>query len=310
MLRMKGVIAVAALAVLLQEVHCQPAQNVQLTNGPVGIAPHQQLSLEKPTFPVAIAQPAQPQLPSVAPTVTAPQPSVSAVPPATSPLTGQLPQGVAFPVTPPVAPTVLSTSFVLPPWIQRIANVAAGMTAFLSSIGIQDLPMVEDCGKAPQMREVMLCVQNIMDGARHIFNTGREIATLNVRVLSGGRRADSALARLKTLVSRPYSKKLMKALGSPMSALFLMQREATPDRQRWLAGSILTLVSDLPIATDIADSATGGFGHVNVVLPRPSRVHRIDRAMKELQQGMDPSAISNGGLGEGSVGDGGLFHDD
>nr|CEL66748.1 TPA: hypothetical protein BN1204_025540 [Neospora caninum Liverpool] len=302
----KDIITVAVFAALLHQVQCDTPQNVQLINGPVGIAPHQQLSLEKPAFPVALTQPAQPHLPSPAPMAPMPQ---AAVPPVNPPSTGQLPQGGTFPATPPISPTVLATSFVLPPWIQQTAKAAAGMTAFLSSIGIPNLPMVEDCGKAPQLREVMLCVQNIMDDTRQIFDAGKEIATLNVRVLSGGRRADRALARLKTLVSRPFSKKLMKALGTPMSALFLMQREATPDRQRWLAGSILTLVSDLPVATDIADPASGGFGHVNVVLPRPSRVHRIDRAMKELQQGMDPGAITNGGLGEGSIGDGGLFHE-
>ncbi|CBZ52766.1 conserved hypothetical protein [Neospora caninum Liverpool] len=288
----KDIITVAVFAALLHQVQCDTPQNVQLINGPVGIAPHQQLSLEKPAFPVALTQPAQPHLPSPAPMAPMPQ---AAVPP----------------VNPPVRMNTQPDNClkVLPPWIQQTAKAAAGMTAFLSSIGIPNLPMVEDCGKAPQLREVMLCVQNIMDDTRQIFDAGKEIATLNVRVLSGGRRADRALARLKTLVSRPFSKKLMKALGTPMSALFLMQREATPDRQRWLAGSILTLVSDLPVATDIADPASGGFGHVNVVLPRPSRVHRIDRAMKELQQGMDPGAITNGGLGEGSIGDGGLFHE-
>ncbi|PHJ23436.1 hypothetical protein CSUI_002710 [Cystoisospora suis] len=202
--------------------------------------------------------------------------------------------------------------------------------------------------KAPVRREVMLCVQNSMSGVsrlvcktklfhraaamedvQHIFDnvmTGMEISKLNTRLLSGGRRADKALARLKTLVARPYAKKMMKALGTAnnfvanpdgsavsvtafvitRSALssagavlsFLMKRSSTPDRygrgratskrltrQATQAAMVGRFYSH-SLATDIADTASGGFGHVNVVLPRPSRVRRADRAMKELQQGM------------------------
>lgn len=60
-----------------------------------------------------------------------------------------------------------------------------------------------------------------------------------------------------------------------------MQKELTPDRsvsprgdaifcviihfqrQRWQAGSIVTTVTDLPVASEINDTRTGGFGHVN-----------------------------------------------
>ncbi|PFH37854.1 hypothetical protein BESB_001960 [Besnoitia besnoiti] len=283
MLRKESSITAAGFLALFLRMQCAAAQGMQLDNGPIGIAPQQRLVLAKPTFPVVVSQPVQPHLPQPSPVAPLAQP---AAPPAAPVSAGQLPQSAAFPETIPMAPVQLGSTFVLPPWIQQIANHAAGMIAFLSSIGIPNLPSVEACGKAPHSREVMLCIQNVMEDARHIFENGKEISTLNVRVLSGGRRADTALARLKTIVSRPFAKKMMKALGTPMAALFLMKRESTPDRQRWLAGSILTLVSDLPVATDIADSASGGFGHVNVVLPRPSRVHRIDRAMKELQQGM------------------------
>lgn len=34
-------------------------------------------------------------------------------------------------------------------------------------------------------------------------------------------------------------------------------------RQRWQAGSIVTTVTDLPVASDVTDTKSGGFGHVN-----------------------------------------------
>ncbi|KAF8822546.1 hypothetical protein IE077_003505, partial [Cardiosporidium cionae] len=75
---------------------------------------------------------------------------------------------------------------------------------------------------------------------------------------------------------------------------FLMQRESTPDRQRWETGSILTLITDLPVASEISDSKTGSFGHINVVLPRPSRVRQPDKEIASLNSGMDPMELPFG----------------
>ncbi|CDJ66465.1 hypothetical protein, conserved [Eimeria necatrix] len=77
----------------------------------------------------------------------------------------------------------------------------------------------------------------------------------------------------------------------------LNTRVMSGGRQRWQAGSIVTTVTDLPVASDVTDTKSGGFGHVNVVLPRPSRVHRSDRIIEQLNKGMDPAETLYGGLG-------------
>lgn len=199
--------------------------------------------------------------------------------------------------TNPTPDANLSFQFNLPPWIQQIARTVGGISAFLSSIGLPGVPEVRVCGGAPIAKEVMLCIMNAMEDVKPIFLTAKEISVLNTRVASGGRTADMSLARLKSLASKPYARLLMKVLGTTSVALFLMQRESTPDRQRWQAGSIVTLITDLPIVSDVADSATGGFGHVNVVLPRPSRIQRADREIKKLKQGVDPIDLGSGGMG-------------
>ena len=38
-----------------------------------------------------------------------------------------------------------------------------------------------------------------------------------------------------------------------------------------LAGSVLTVVTGMPVVSEIADEKTGSYGRVNIVVPRPSR---------------------------------------
>ncbi|SCQ12638.1 conserved Plasmodium protein, unknown function [Plasmodium sp.] len=114
----------------------------------------------------------------------------------------------------------------------------------------------------------------------------KDITSLTARVLAGGRLAVRALARLKTLASTLENKQLMKSLGTPMATLILLQRESTSDRNRWLCGSILTLLTDLPVVSDLADVKTGSYGHVNV--------RNADRNILRLREGASPSYLING----------------
>ncbi|EWC75992.1 hypothetical protein C923_03336 [Plasmodium falciparum UGT5.1] len=79
-----------------------------------------------------------------------------------------------------------------------------------------------------------------------------------------------------------------------MATLILLQRESTSDRNRWLCGSILTLLTDLPVVSDLADVKTGSYGHVNVIMPRQSRVRNADRNILRLREGASPSYLING----------------
>ncbi|XP_026190363.1 uncharacterized protein LOC113146625 [Cyclospora cayetanensis] len=176
----------------------------------------------------------------------------------------------------------------LPSWLTQLINTAGGISSFISGLGKFHLIMlVYSCqrgqGAVSNRYQRLLLAFRVSDNYCY---TAKEIAVLNTRVMAGGRPADAALARLKTLASRPLAKNLMKALGTTMMCTMLMQKEITPDRQRWQAGSIVTAVTDLPVASDITNTRSGGFGHVNVVLPRPSRVHRSDKIIEQLNKGM------------------------
>jgi hypothetical protein len=57
----------------------------------------------------------------------------------------------------------------------------------------------------------------------------------------------------------------------------LLMSPKTPDYVKNLAGTLITLASGIPIASSSPDFSTGSFGHVNIIVPRPSRVYGPDK---------------------------------
>ena len=74
----------------------------------------------------------------------------------------------------------------------------------------------------------------------------------------------------------------------------LMSSPETPDDTRALAGSLITLLTDVPVTSESSDSKTGSYGHVNIVVPRPSRVYGADKEILELEGGAAPSDTEEG----------------
>ncbi len=64
---------------------------------------------------------------------------------------------------------------------------------------------------------------------------------------------------------------------------------------RGFAGSVLTLLTDLPVVSETS-TKEGSYGHVNIILPRPSRVYGADAEITELQWGVKPSNTRDGSL--------------
>ena len=72
------------------------------------------------------------------------------------------------------------------------------------------------------------------------------------------------------------------ASGAAVAASALLKRLGTAEADRALAGSLLTLLSGMPVAAEVSNELTGGDGQVEIVLPRPSRVYGPDvMAMRE-----------------------------
>merc|ERR550532_2268258 len=116
------------------------------------------------------------------------------------------------------------------------------------------------------------------------------------RLDAGGRKARSALVRLLSLSTAPYAKAMMMSSGVlPAAAKLLKSPSSTEDVQR-LAGSLVTALSGMPVASETADDKTGSAGHVDIVLPRPSRLYGPGKTVLALENGVPPSETLAGGL--------------
>ncbi|GBE60266.1 signal peptide containing protein, putative [Babesia ovata] len=141
------------------------------------------------------------------------------------------------------------------------------------------------CTPQSNEAEMLICVTDMVANISRVIHTGITVLTLNFRSLVGGKTAADALVRLNTIAANPLNKTLMKVLGTTAVLYITMMRESVPDETKVLAGSIMTELTSLPIVSNIPDTSSGGFGRVNVVLPRPSRMHRADYDIAKLQAG-------------------------
>lgn len=129
----------------------------------------------------------------------------------------------------------------------------------------------------------------------HMSSLKNDVQKLKSRVSAGGRKAKRALTRLIDLVSEPNAKPLMIVYGVLFKCKTLMSSPETPDDTRALAGSLITLLTDVPVTSESSDAKTGSYGHVNIVVPRPSRVYRADKEILELEGGAAPVDTEEGG---------------
>merc|ERR1712226_1064153 len=107
----------------------------------------------------------------------------------------------------------------------------------------------------------------------------RAASELVPRVEAGGHTAKKAQAKAIAMMSEPSAKGSIKGSGLKAAAAKLMSRPSTSADTAALAGSLITLLSDMPVTSEVAEEKTGSYGHVNVVVPRPSRVYSADKAL-------------------------------
>ena len=105
------------------------------------------------------------------------------------------------------------------------------------------------------------------------------IERLVAEVDAGGYLARRALDELAALSGEAAARDLMLSAGAAHAASRLLKRPSSDEGNRAAAGSLLTLLTGMPAAAVIANDVTGSGGHVEVVLPRPSRVYGPDAAM-------------------------------
>jgi len=139
--------------------------------------------------------------------------------------------------------------------------------------------------KASSMRQVnsFRAQLNSMKGEQFLQMSAGQVSSsvskLKNRIAYGGQIARNALNSLINMMQFSEAKKAMIAAGVPSECATLLKRESTANDLRALAGSVITLLTDMPVASTVADAATGSYAHVNIVLPSPNRIYHADAAL-------------------------------
>jgi hypothetical protein len=98
------------------------------------------------------------------------------------------------------------------------------------------------------------------------------------RVLQGGREGAKALAALIDLWNeKEGARGQLRATGVMADCRILLMDPRTPDYIKNLAGTLMTLMSGIPISAIVPDIMSGSYARVNIVIPRPKRVYLADK---------------------------------
>jgi hypothetical protein len=115
---------------------------------------------------------------------------------------------------------------------------------------------------------------------------------LKNRIAYGGQIARNALNSLINLIQFSEAKKAMIASGVLSECATLLKRESTANDLRALAGSVITLLTDMPVASTVDDASTGSYAHVNIVLPSPNRIYHADASLAQIEAGADIAHVA------------------
>ena len=104
---------------------------------------------------------------------------------------------------------------------------------------------------------------------------GVAVADLVREADAGGYVAKRALQTLVSMTVDPDAKAAMLSAGALRTAEVLLSRPSSGEPLRGLAGSLVSLLTDAPVAAEVSNERTGSDGRVEIVLPRPSRVYAL-----------------------------------
>jgi hypothetical protein len=106
------------------------------------------------------------------------------------------------------------------------------------------------------------------------------VMALRSRVMSGGRTGTKALAGLVNLWNEHKgAREMIKKSMVMMDCLMLLKKKDTSDYTKNLAGTLMSLITGLPVWSNVVEFSTGSDAHVNIVVPRPSVVYRADKVI-------------------------------
>jgi hypothetical protein len=109
--------------------------------------------------------------------------------------------------------------------------------------------------------------------ASDISRVANLVNGLKSDIATGGDAAGRSLSELINLVGTSGASDTMRYSGVLQRAASVLESESASDHAKGLAGSLITLLTDMPVSSETSDIASGGNGHVTIVLPSPQRIY-------------------------------------
>jgi len=107
--------------------------------------------------------------------------------------------------------------------------------------------------------------------ARHIPGGFTQIAS---QIEASGEKSEAAVGSILSLMAQgKMTKQDLKDSGALSRCANVMKSEGSSQAMKGGCGSVITHLTNTPVASSVMDPSTGGSGHVTVVLPSPSRVY-------------------------------------
>lgn len=97
-----------------------------------------------------------------------------------------------------------------------------------------------------------------------------------VAKLVAGMGNDMGAASLEQLINAagtPGAADTMRYSGALAKATNVLKSESASSYEKGLAGSLITLLTDMPVSAETSDVASGSNGHVTIVMPSPQRIY-------------------------------------
>ena len=190
---------------------------------------------------------------------------------------------------PPVGETIgADPSVILSDLASLKATVAEYRRAFAKNVGNALRSMTGGLNNLKQLRGTASSASFLTSAAAVSESS---VSSLVDQASAGGYAARSALRQLTALAADPGARAVVEASGAAGVAATMLKRPSSDTTMRALSGTLLALVSGMPVAASTSDEVTGSVGRVDVVLPRPSRVYGADRAEFELTSGVSPANV-------------------
>lgn len=124
-------------------------------------------------------------------------------------------------------------------------------------------------GKIPPARASFLQVSNVADVAK-VMALAKSLKHTTAASSSG-----RDLEELLNMTGSPGAADAMRSSGVLQKSTQILKSESASDHEKGLAGSLITRLTNMPVSAETSDVATGGSGHVTIVLPSPQRIYGL-----------------------------------